>query len=111
MLYPVWMIPTLTSYIPITLLPYLTLPPANNSLRKRIQLLAEFNIVVLFIKYLDLDLERLPLFDLDLLLDELECLLPLPLLDDLELDLLYFPLLLSLLLLLDLEEELELELK
>ena len=63
--------------------------------------------------YLDLDLDRLFRPDLDLLLEELECLPPLPLLEDLDLDLLDFPLrlLFPLLLLLELEEELELELK
>ena len=63
--------------------------------------------------YLDLDLDRLLLPDLDLLLDELECLPPLPLLEDLDFDLLDFPLrlLFPRLRLLDLEEELELELK
>ena len=106
-----------TSYIPMTLLPYLTLPPAKNSLIKWKQLLSKVAVVLLvfyhFELYLDLDLDRLLLPDLDLLLDELECLPPLPLLEDLDFDLLDFPLrlLFPRLRLLDLEEELELELK
>ena len=41
-------IPTLNSYIPMTLLPYLTLPPAINYFRKQIQLelLARLNIII-----------------------------------------------------------------
>ena len=80
------------------------------------QLLSVAEVYLLFYHfklYLDLDLDRLLLPDLDLLLDELECLPPLPLLEDLDFDLLDFPLrlLFPRLRLLDLEEELELELK